>query len=223
MLLSEKLSKMDANSIVYIGSGVSFFYIGTVAEAIEKVNEIGNVFLIDLFRKKRIHETRVNAIESGETESMYRSKIAKCEDEITDAKETINRLMKADKKANTSAENHKHYVSEIIKLKDYIRLRNIDIFDHERKIKGLQIDLEKEKKAIYHIDCRISFYKPMLNRTIVECYKRKSVKPMGTNIILEGTESGSFWTMKEYEEANGDNKLYMSKMIKRAFNGGKEK
>lgn len=62
-------------------------------------------------------------------------------------------------------------------------------------IKADQKLLHNEELRLKLSNDYIKGFRPFLEREVKEEYKRKMVKPFGTIIIVDGTESGRYWTM----------------------------
>lgn len=113
---------------------------------------------------------------------------------ISTAGEMINKLPELD---TINLKTFQHYQRSVEGHLDQARhvmlmaaRRGKGVKDNIALIKHLEESVERNKR-------RVTEYKPLAEREILEVYKREVVRPFGDIVIVEGCEMGRYFTLDE--------------------------
>lgn len=95
-------------------------------------------------------------------------------------------------------------ISDLRKLDKYYRTKNEkNLVYKKNKIKTTKSDQERKELAIQIEALEKTINIPLLEREVIEVYKGVSPdEPKTKIIVIDGTEKGPYWTIKEYRRAN---------------------
>lgn len=81
--------------------------------------------------------------------------------------------------------------------------------EHDEIRHKYDIELKKTKSRIAKMKAAIHYFKPFLERKVVNVYESDDcIEPNTTIIIIKGSDSGSYWNIDEYAI---DKKLFVAK------------
>lgn len=95
-------------------------------------------------------------------------------------------------------------IGDLRKLDKYYRTKNERTLVYKKnKIKITKSDQERKELAIQIEALGRTINIPLLEREVIEVYKGVSPdEPKTKIVVIDGTEKGPYWTIKEYRRAN---------------------
>ncbi len=180
MKLREFLETIDKDDIVAIGAASSFLYFGS-PDCTEELEKISKELLAD--SKKILNDARYSLNNLPSLVQAVEDEYNKRFDEYRDI--ALGPQRKAEKKK-----------AEIENLRK-------DIFEICRKMVYYEDKKHSYRYKIMNLSSYRSKFVPLLDREVKGTYRQKA-SDYALVIFVEGSETGKYWTLDEYQNGGGE-------------------
>ena len=210
MILKDYIKTID-DEYIYIGSAVAFMCIGKVSEVNSLCAEADEWNKAEA--KKRLDSALRTIEQTPKRRKNADDRVKRAKDYIKQAMQIAIQIEEAYKSLTEYAleadDRNPAYKATVTKFETTIE----ELKEKQKVLQGKMASsslaamlsareyVEKNYQAALRgkatLEPYLNHYKPILERQLIEHYKREAVEPLGEIVIVEGSENGRYWSFDE--------------------------